>query len=259
MGTDRYAYASRLRRMDPVAKILFCALVLGVCLCCGGIAPGLATLLIMGLLSVFWGGVPGKVFLKFLTVPLAFLALGCLTIVVNAHPQGTPVLAGLSVGSQVWGITRDSAFRGLAILSKSLGAISAMYFLALNTPMTDVTLGLQRLKVPQLMIELMDLIYRFIFVLWDTAAAIRTAQDSRLGYTGFRRSISSLGSLSSMVFLRAWNKADAIYSALESRGYTGSLATMAQTYQPGKTFYLLAPAVGCVQLLCCWLEVRYFG
>ena len=30
MGTDRYAYASRLRRMDPVAKIMFCALVLGV-------------------------------------------------------------------------------------------------------------------------------------------------------------------------------------------------------------------------------------
>ena len=57
MGTDRYAYASRLRRMDPVAKILFCALVLGVCLCCGGIAPGLATLLMMALLSVFWGDV----------------------------------------------------------------------------------------------------------------------------------------------------------------------------------------------------------
>ena len=259
MGTDRYAYASRLRRMDPTAKILFSAFVLGVCLCCPGIAPGLITLALMGLLCVRWGGIPGRVFVRFLRIPLAFLLLGCLTIVVEAHAPGTAVLAGVRLGGRVWGISPAGAYRGLCIVAKSLGAISAMYFLALNTPMTDVTLGLRRLKVPGLMIELMDLIYRFIFVLWETAANIRTAQDSRLGYTGFRRSIASLGGLSSMVFLRAWNKADAIYSALESRGYTGALNTVAGNYQSGRLCLLLAPAVGCAQLLCCWLEVRCFG
>ena len=156
-------------------------------------------------------------------------------------------------------LSDPGAMDQIMALAKSLGAISAMYFLALNTPMTDVTLGLRRLKVPGLMIELMDLIYRFIFVLWETAANIRTAQDSRLGYTGFRRSIASLGGLSSMVFLRAWNKADAIYSALESRGYTGALNTVAGDYQSGTLCFILAPAVGCAQLLCCWLEVRCFG
>ncbi len=259
MGTDRYAYASRLRRMDPIAKILFSALVLGICLCCPGIVPGLVTLLLMGLLCVRWGGVPGRVFFRFLGIPLAFLLLGCLTIVIERHAPGTSVLLGIPVGGWVWGISSSGLYRGARIVSKSLGAISAMYFLALNTPMTDVTLGLRRLKVPTLMIELMDLIYRFIFVLWETAADIRTAQDSRLGYSSFRRGISSLGSLSSMVFLRAWNKADAIYSALESRGYTGSLDTLAGNYQSGKLCYMLAPAVGCAQLLCCWLEVHCFG
>ena len=197
-----------------------------------------------------------KVFLKFLTVPLAFLALGCLTIVVNAHPQGTPVLAGLSVGSQVWGITRDSAFQGLAILSKSLGAISAMYFLALNTPVTDLTMALEKLHVPRLLVELMELIYRFIFVLAETAEHIHTAQDSRLGYQGFRRSVSSLGMLASMVFLRSWRKAERIYTALESRGYTGSLTTLAGQYRPGWGLLPLTALAAAGQIAIWFVEGR---
>ena len=108
-----------------------------------------------------------------------------------------------------------------------------MYFLSLNTPVTDLTMALGRLHVPKLLVELMELIYRFIFVLAETASNIRTAQDSRLGYRGFRRSVSSLGMLASMVFLRAWRKADRIYTALESRGYTGSLTTLNDAYRPG--------------------------
>lgn len=63
-----------------------------------------------------------------------------------------------------------------------------MYFLALNTPVTDVTMALERMHVPHLLVELMELIYRFIFVLTETASRIRLAQESRLGYQGLRRS-----------------------------------------------------------------------
>ena len=80
----------------------------------------------------------------------------------------------------------------------------------------------------------MELIYRFIFVLTETASRIRLAQESRLGYQGLRRSLSSLGTLASMVFLRAWRKADRVYTALESRGYSGSLVTLSGGYRGGR-------------------------
>ncbi len=257
MGTDRYAYRSKLRRLDPIAKLALSSAAVIICLSCGGIWTGICTLIMMGALTTLWGGVRPRVFLRFLRFPLAFLIIGCVTIMVNRHPAGTPVLFGLPVGGAVWGVTSGSLLHGFGIICKSMGVIASVYFLTLNTPMTDLTFALRRLHVPQLLIELMDLIYRFIFVLSDTASSIRTAQQSRLGYTGFRRSITSLGTLASMVFLRAWSKGDHVYSALESRGYTGILLTLPEEYEKGTACYLAALAVVLVQLLCFFLEVHF--
>ena len=126
----------------------------------------------------------------------------------------------------------------------------------MNTPVTDLTMALEKLHVPRLLVELMELIYRFIFVLAETAEHIHTAQDSRLGYQGFRRSVSSLGMLSSMVFLRAWRKAERIYTALESRGYTGSLTTLADQYRPGWGLLPLTALAAAGQIAIWFMEGR---
>ena len=229
MGTDRYAYQSRLRRISPMPKLLLTGSALVLCLLCDSVTVGLVTLLGMWGLVTALGGLSPRVFLRFLCVPMAFLAIGCVTILINGYPQG------------------------------ALGAVGAMYFLALNTPVTDVTMALERMHVPHLLVELMELIYRFIFVLTETASRIRLAQESRLGYQGVRRSLSSLGTLASMVFLRAWRKADRVYTALESRGYSGSLVTLSGDYARGAWLYPLTAAVAAVQLAAWYFERRVMG
>lgn len=233
MGTDRYAYQSRLRRISPMPKLLLTGSALVLCLLCDSVTVGLVTLLGMWGLVTALGGLSPRVFLRFLCVPMAFLAIGCITILINSYPQGAPVLLAVPVG--------------------------AMYFLALNTPVTDVTMALERMHVPHLLVELMELIYRFIFVLTETASRIRLAQESRLGYQGVRRSLSSLGTLASMVFLRAWRKADRVYTALESRGYSGSLVTLSGGYARGAWLYPLTAAVAAVQLAAWYLERSVMG
>jgi len=194
---------------------------------------GLATLVGMGLLTRLLGGLSLRVYLHFLKIPLAFLLIGSITVLFHSYPEGAAVLAAIPVGSRLWGFDAAALQQASTLFCKAMGAVACMYFLTLNTPVTDVTMALEKLHVPRLLVELMELIYRFIFVLAETASNIRTAQDSRLGYQGFRRSVSSLGMLASMVFLRAWRKADRIYTALESRGYTGSLTTLSDAYRPG--------------------------
>ena len=56
MGTDRYAYQSRMRRVSPMPKLLLTAVSLVLCLCCDSIAVGLATLVGMGVLTWLLGG-----------------------------------------------------------------------------------------------------------------------------------------------------------------------------------------------------------
>ena len=181
----------------------------------------------------------------------------------GCRKKGSPIAAGcqLLCWSELvlfgyngrWSVKGAAAGR---VFCTALGCVGAMYFLALSTPITDLTLCLGRLHVPRLMVELMELIYRFIFVLTETAGHIRTAQASRLGYQSAGRSLHSLGLLASTVFLRAWRKADRVYAALESRGYAGSLATLPGDYRPGRGLYLLALAAAGVQLAVFWAERR---
>ena len=259
MGTDKWAYRSRLRRVDPLPKLVLALTALLVCLCCGSGAVGLATLLVMGALIVGLGGLPLRVYLRFLTVPLAFLALGCATMLARPYPLDARLLAALPIGGRLWGFDGAALAGAAGVFCTALGCVGAMYFLALNTPMTDLTLCLGRLHVPKLMVELMELIYRFIFVLTETAGHIRTAQASRLGYGSAGRSLRSLGLLASTVFLRAWRKADRVYAALESRGYSGSLSTLPGDYRPGRGLYPLALAAAGVQLAVFFAERRLLG
>ena len=56
MGTDRYAYSSRLKEVDPIPKLWFSLTVLLVCLFSESISVGLVTALVMGVLTVRLGG-----------------------------------------------------------------------------------------------------------------------------------------------------------------------------------------------------------
>ena len=104
MGTDRWAYQSRLRRVDPLPKLILSLTALVVCLCCGSGAVGLATAAAMGVLITALGGLPPRVYLHFLKIPMAFLAVGCATMLVRSYPAGTPVLAALPVGGAAVGL-----------------------------------------------------------------------------------------------------------------------------------------------------------
>ena len=252
MGTDRYAYQSKLRRVSPMPKLLLTAVSLLLCLCCGSIAVGLATLAGMGILTWLLGGLSPRVYLRFLKIPLAFLLIGSITVLFHSYPAGTAVLAAVPVGSRLWGFDAAALRQASTLFCKAMGAVACMYFLTLNTPVTDVTMALEKLHVPRLLVELMELIYRLIFVLAETAANIRIAQESRLGYQGLRRSIS-------MVFLRAWRKADRVYTALESRGYANHLTTLSSGYRPGRWLYPVTAGVALGQLLVFCLERSVVG
>ena len=140
MGADKWANRSRLRRVDPLPKLVLALTALLVCLCCGSGAVGLATVIGMGALIVGLGGLPLRVYLRFLTVPLAFLALGCATMLARPYPLDARLLAALPIGGRLWGFDGAALAGAAGVFCTALGCVGAMYFLALNTPMTDLAM-----------------------------------------------------------------------------------------------------------------------
>lgn len=228
---DQFAYQSRLKRQDPKFKLLFALLTMGVCLWANSVLISLGVLGIMTGVTVKKGGIPLMFWLKLLLIPIAFLILGTISIAVSVSPNKTIFLVSLAVAKLQIGITPVGLTTAGHLFFKSLGAVSCLYYLSLTTPIIDLLQLLRRLKVPQLLVELMGLIYRFIFVLSETAAQMVTAQNSRLGYANLSVGYRSLGTLTATLFIRAYQRSTQLYTALEARGYDGELNVLEETFE----------------------------
>ncbi|MCR3922639.1 MAG: cobalt ECF transporter T component CbiQ, partial [Firmicutes bacterium] len=176
------------------------------------------------------GGVPLLYYFKLLLLPAGFLVLAVLTVAVIAVPNQHMLDAiwTFSFWNLSLGVTTSSLATAANLGVKALASVSCLYFLSLTTPMVDLIAVLRKLKFPTLLLELMSLIYRFIFVLMETAEMIFTSQASRLGYKNTKTGYRSLGQLISNLSIRSYKRANDLYTALEARGYTGELRVLEQ-------------------------------
>ena len=240
-GIDKYAYQSKLARINAGTKLLFALAAMAICLSFSSVLVSILTIAIMSAATLLIGGCRLRRYIRLLTIPLAFLITGTITIIVGQITQPTQALLSFTLFGSRYGISTDSLKTGIGILLRAFGAVTCLYFFSLNTPMNSF-LSLLHRKFPGLFVELMELCYRFIFVVWEEACKIHTAQDSRLGYDGFIRSLHSLGDLVTNVFLRAFRRVDRATAALESRGFDGSFELLAEQEQSSRLLSGLAIA-----------------
>ena len=223
---DHYVYANKLLKVHPAEKFALAIATMIVCLISTSIFVPIITLALMAGLIIFRAGIPVRFFVRLMLLPLTFLLLGELTIVFSLSRQPSGFLYALAVGKYVIGVTPQDLHTAVDLFFKSLGAVSCLYFLALTTPMLEIISLIRRLRVPALFVELMSLIYRFLFVLLETAATIHTAQSSRLGYVSMSTSFRSSGQLFFSLFIRAYQRAQAVATALEARCYNGEIRVL---------------------------------
>jgi cobalt/nickel transport system permease protein len=250
---DRYAYTNRIRRLDPAHKAALACLVIALCLLLSRPWVGLAAAAWMWALAVFWAGLPGRVFLRVLLAEGLFLCLAVVGVAVSVSSAPPPeALQGWQVGP-LWLSTSPAslALAGL-LVTRALGCAAAMNFLALTTPLVDMVELLRRWRVPVLLIDLMTIMYRYIFVLLESLSRMHTAQQSRLGYSTWWRSMRSAGLLGSRLFLDAYQRARRMQIALESRSYTGDLRVLPTSYQRDGCAWWFGALIGS-SLLLAWM------
>jgi len=218
---DDYAQTNALRDVSPRLKLV---LGLGSILLCvfspSPVAPLIAALT-MSAITVFLAKIPVRLYCKLLIVPLTFVLFSSLAILFVTG-SGEPIIAFQAFGLGL-GIGRDSANIALLKLSRTLGGTSSLFFIALTTPMIEIFSILKSLRLPDVLLELSMLIYRYIFVLMDQAMMINSAQTMRLGHASLRGSFNSFSMLSGVLFLRAWEQGERLMVAMDSRCYDGRL------------------------------------
>lgn len=217
---DYYASQSGLRKWNDSYKVIAACTTLLLCLMLNRLEVSAAVLISMGIVNVWANQVPFRDYVGFLKIPIAFLVLGSAAIAcgVSAQPAGD---YRISLHWCYLYLSKEGSRQAVELFFKAMGSVSAMYFLALSTSAGELAGVLRKAHVPKIIVELMSMIYRFIFILTKVQRNMKTAAVSRLGYVDFKTSCRSFGQTGGNLFLLSLRKADIYYDAMVSRGYEG--------------------------------------
>lgn len=255
-GIDQLAYHSPLKNIHPGEKLLMAISTLLMVISLNSVILSGLVLLFMTYLLLVKGRIRGRFYLAIMGIPLGFLLLAGLTIVISLGAEPAAYICYLDLGAVRLGVTPLSLSQAGMVMGKSLAAISCLYFLALTTPMTQLIYVFRKMKLPPVFIDLMTVIYSYIFLLFQAASEIYVAQLSRGGYRGFRGTMKSLALLCSNLLLKSLKASEDAYNCLASRGFDGHFEVIEETYHL-KKINLLAIALWNILLLLLVYTGRY--
>ncbi|MBD2362148.1 cobalt ECF transporter T component CbiQ [Anabaena minutissima FACHB-250] len=251
---DTLAYTNKLRRLAPEQKLLFAIALLII----SNFAHPPVQILIaawMSIWTIFYAGIPTKIYLRLVYIPMLFWLTSLPALVINGvdiHQLNlihNDAITGFHIGAYYLYISRHGVEQGLSIFTRAIASISCIYFVMLTIPFTDLLQTFRRVGLPVLITDLLLLMYRFIFVLLNTASELWIAQQSRSGYRTFSLSMKSLSLLIGQLFQRTLEKYRQVSLSLESRGFNGEFQVWhSYRYHLSKR-YAMEAILGCLFLL----------
>ena len=109
------------------------------------------------------------------------------------------------------------------LLVKGTLGVLASLTLAATTEPRDLLAGLERLRVPNLLVQIMGFMVRYLDVVTDEMRRMRVARESR-GFTARDvRHWPVIARSAGALFIRSYERGERVHLAMLSRGYTGTL------------------------------------
>jgi cobalt/nickel transport system permease protein len=122
---------------------------------------------------------------------------------------------------------QEGAMLGLLLFMRIMAAVTFATLLAFSTPMIEILETLRLWRVPGVVIDIADMMYRYVFIIQDTAHAMHRAQLCRMGESApWSRRVGDIGRLASSVLIKSLDRSTRIYQAMLSRGYNETTADM---------------------------------
>ena len=237
---ENIAQENGLREVNPYLKLMVSLGAILLCLLSGSFVAPLAIALLLSLGVLLLARVSPRTYGELFVAPLSFAFAGVLVILLISD-GGNPLWSWTPFPWLSLTVTAASVNEGILVLSRMIGGMSALIFLAVTTPMTDLFLVMRRCRVPEPVLDLAMMIYRAIFLTLDQLVQTYQAQQMRLGYSTFGESIRSLSSLCGSVFIGSWLAGEDLVRAMDARCSAGRFAMLGRV-QPVEALPLLVVA-----------------
>ncbi|MGW3665683.1 cobalt ECF transporter T component CbiQ [Streptomyces sp. NPDC005141] len=158
--------------------------------------------------------VPAGFLLKRLLIEIPFVAFAVLMPFVAEGERVDVLGMSLSVNG-LWGAWN--------VLAKGTLGVAASVLLASTTELRELLLGLQRLKLPPLLVQIASFMIRYGDVITGEMRRMRIARESRGFEASGVRHWGVLAKSAGALFIRSYERGERVHLAMVSRGYAGSM------------------------------------
>lgn len=219
---DSLATNNRLTKTNPVLKaglgIFFLALAFFIDRWEIHLAIVILTLIVVR----FVAKINLKKFIKLYKIPAAFIVLGVISILIGFGYNTENYTHYIKIGNIYAGFQKSMINDAKLILSRSLAAISATFFISVTTPITQLAQVLKKMHVPQEFIEQMILMYRFIQIFSIELEAMHSAGKLKHGFESPKTWLRSISEITKMLFFRVMRSYTDFKNALDLKLFDGN-------------------------------------
>jgi cobalt/nickel transport system permease protein len=151
-------------------------------------------------------------------------ALAAFPLIFTVQEQ---IIATVSIGPLDLTISAEGLRRFLTIMAGSWLSVQIALLLAFTTPFHDLIDALRELRLPRILVSIISFMYRYMAVLTDEGSRMLRARDSRSalgagrGGGSIRWRATVTGRMVGSLFLRAYERSERIYAAMQARGFEG--------------------------------------
>ncbi len=172
----------------------------------------LVTLAFFHTINLPWRHLFIRLYIPFGVAWLVFLSL--------IFTNGSQALFVISPGPWTFTAYQEGLQLGFLMVLRIMAAVTLGSILSFSTPMIEILETLRLCKVPNLIIDLAAMMYRYVFILTETGHNMRRAQVSRMGDSNsWLQQAKDIGKVAGYVLTKSLDRSIRIYKAMLSRGY----------------------------------------
>jgi cobalt/nickel transport system permease protein len=245
---DTLAYGNQLRSLPPWQK-----LGLGLTALVISLFAHWPVHLAIGLWLIIWtvvyAGIPWRFYLGLLLGVLSFLAAGLPAILINFTHTNQPSIWSWPIAGGYLYISPMALEQVAGILSRSLASTAALFFIVLTVPFAELAMVLDKIGLPRILTELLQLCYRFIFLLAEVGQQMAIAQQSRGGYQTHKRSMYSVSLLIRQLIQRTAHRYQQLALSIKARGFNHEFRFWQSERSEFSARYAWEAIGGCLMLI----------
>ena len=241
---------SRLHHLAAHRKIVATVLFIFAVVCTPRATwwPYAVYLAVLGVVAVA-GSIPLWFVVRRMVIEIPFVIFAVLLPIFARGPRIDVLGMSLSESGLIAGAT--------ILLKGTIGVIAAIELAATTRP-TELVSGLQRLRVPSIIVEILSFMLRYAAVISDDVHRMRIAREARCFAPRHLGHVRAVATSAGTLFVRTYERGERVHLAMLARGYSGTLPVYESAETPTSArrewlMTLAVPATAIVTVSVCWL------